>query len=177
MTDATTVANRALAQIGTHSQITLNDGSEESNYVNLLYVPLRDFLLAEGDYDFSLQTSVAVLNGPLAVPWTFSYQYPSAAIRIRSLIPVTFDPFDPVPIDFNIFGNGFGKFIATTTSIASVVYTYSPFEDVWDPIFTEAFTRLLGSALAFALENRIEASKEKLSEALNFAGIANLRDP
>lgn len=177
MTDATTVVNRALAQIGTHSQITLNDGSEEAKYANLLYVPLRDFLLAEGDYDWSLQTALAVLNGPLAVPWTFSYQYPAAALRIRSLVPLNFDPFDPVPIEFNIFGNGFGKFIATTVQITSVVYTYSPFEDVWDPIFTESFTRLLGSALAFALENRIEASKEKLTEALNFAGIANLRDP
>jgi hypothetical protein len=30
--------------------------------------------------------------------------------------------------------------------------------------------------LAFALENRIEASKVKLDEALGFAGIAKLRD-
>jgi hypothetical protein len=178
MTSSLDITKRALAQIGTHSQITsMADGSEEATYANLLYAPLRDFLLAEGDYDFSLQTALAVLNGAFAVPWTFSYQYPSAALRIRSLIPVTFDPFDPVSVDFNVFGNGAAKFIATNTSIASVVYTYSPLEDVWDPIFTEAFTRLLGSALAFALQNRIETSKEKLSEALNFAGIANLRDP
>jgi hypothetical protein len=43
-------------------------------------------------------------------------------------------------------------------------------------MFTEAYVRLLGSALAFSLQNRIEASKEKLNEALSFAGIANLRD-
>lgn len=178
MTTDLDVTKRALAQIGTHSQITsMTDGSEEATYAKLLYAPLRDFLLAEGDYDFSLQTALAVSAGALAVPWAFSYQYPAGALRIRSLIPTNFDPLSPVPIDFNILSAGSSRVIGTTVAIISLVYTYAPIEDLWDPIFTESYTRLLASALAFALENRIEASKEKLSEALNFAGIANLRDP
>jgi hypothetical protein len=43
-------------------------------------------------------------------------------------------------------------------------------------MFTEAFVRMLASALAFALENRIEASREKLQQAIEFAGMASLRD-
>lgn len=178
MTAPLDITNRALAQIGTHSQITsMTDGSEEARYANLLYAPLRDFLLAEGDYDFSLQRAAATLIGPVDVPWLFSYGYPTGALRIRSLVPLNFDIFNPVPIDFNIVSTGSSRNILTTVAIAFVVYTNAPSEDVWDPIFTESYTRLLASALAFALENRIEASKEKLSEALNFAGIANMRDP
>lgn len=178
MTTNVDITNRALAQIGTHSQISsMTDGSEEAKYANLLYNPLRDFMLGEGDYDFSLQTAVAVLVGPLALPWVYSYQYPVGALRIRSVVPVSADLFSPIPIEFNIFSSGSSRSIATTVPIASVVYTYASAEDVWDPIFTESYTRLLASTLAFAIENRMEASKEKLNEALSFAGIANLRDP
>src|SRR3954471_6508797 len=99
------------------------DGSEEARYANLLYNPLRDFMLAEGDYDFSLQTTAAVFIGSLALPWVSSYQYPSAALRIRSVIPVSVDLFNPTPIEFNIFSIGSTRIIVTTAAIASVVYT------------------------------------------------------
>jgi hypothetical protein len=173
-----TITNAALAQIGTHSQIiSMVDGSEEARYANLLYLPLKDFLLTEGDYDFSSMSENAVLIGVTGVPWGFSYAYPTGALRIRSLTPISYDEFNPLSIEYNITSALGIKYIFTKVQVSKVVYTYSAPEDTWDPIFTEAFTRFLGSALAFALENRIEASKEKLSEALNFAGIANLRDP
>jgi len=42
------VAREALAQIGTRSKIaSLDDGSAEAQYVNLLYAPIRDFLLVD----------------------------------------------------------------------------------------------------------------------------------
>jgi hypothetical protein len=89
MTDNVTITNRALAQIGSRSQITsMVDGSQEALYANLLYVPLRDFLLREGDYDFSIAGPVALApGGTTASPWVFSYVCPANALRIRSLIP------------------------------------------------------------------------------------------
>jgi hypothetical protein len=179
MTTDVDVTKRALAQIGTHSQIiSMTDGSEEALYANLLYLPLKDFLLAEGDYDFSIVAVPLVVSGTSTDnPWTFAYNYPAGALRIRSLIPTVYDPFDPVSIEFNVVSFSGVRSILTKVSAAKSIQTYSAPEDVWDPIFTESFTRLLASALAFSIENRIEASKEKLSEALNFAGIANLRDP
>jgi hypothetical protein len=172
------ITKRALAQIGTHSQITsMVDGSEEALYANLLYLPLKDFLLREGDYDFSITSNTLALSSTTGSPWVFSYAYPSAALRIRSLVPLAYDEFNPVPIEYNIASATGVKFILTKVAADKAIYTYSAPEDVWDSLFTEAFTRLLASALAFSLENRIEASKEKLTEALNFAGIANMRDP
>jgi len=57
-----------------------------------------------------------------------------------------------------------------------IIYTFAPAESVFDAIFQESLVRLLSSGLAFALENRIEASDKTLREAISFAGIANLRD-
>jgi hypothetical protein len=112
----------------------------------------------------------------LVHPGFFHIPTQALAIRIRSLIPLIYIALDPVPIEYNVVGGGSVKFILTKEAAGSAIFTIAPIEDIWDSMFTEAFTRLLASALAFALENRIEASKEKLSEALNFAGIANLRD-
>lgn len=177
MTTSIDITNRAIAQIGGRAQITsFTDGSAEGLYAGLLYAPLRDFMLREGDYDFSILTAVLTASGASGPPWVFSYSYPSTAIRIRSLIPLIYVALDPVPIEYNVVGGGSMKFILTKEPAGSAIFTIAPIEDIWDSMFTEAFTRLLASALAFALENRIEASKEKLSEALNFAGIANLRD-
>lgn len=178
MTTSVDICKQALASIGARSSITsLSDGSTEANYCSLLYAPLRDFLLREGDYDFAM-TSVAPVAAAVGVPppWTFIYNYPANAIRVRQVWSTTQAALDPRPYEWNIYTFNGIKYIVTHASINSVLITYPPVEDMFDAIFREAFVRLLGSGLAFALENRIEASKKELEEAISFAGIANLRD-
>jgi hypothetical protein len=180
MTTSVDVTNRALAQIGSRSQISsMTDGSTEALYANLLYVPLRNFLLYEGDYDWSmLQIPLVAMAGGPPPAWLFAYQYPNI-IRVRQVIPADYNPLDPHPVEWNVMATSLVpgvRQIVTRVAASSILATVEVLEDFWDSIFTEAYTRLLGSALAFALENRIEASKEKLSEALSFAGIANMRD-
>jgi hypothetical protein len=172
------MVNQTLAEIGSRSQITsMTDGSPEARYASLLYNALVGFLLREGDYDFALFPAVLTPSGLTPTsPWNFSYSYPSVAVRIRSLLPALFDPFDVHPVEFNIVNLLGARYIVTKEEAFGIFYTAPTTEDLWDPLFQEAFRRLLGSALAFALQNRIEASKEKLTEALNFAGIANLRE-
>lgn len=178
MTTSVDVTNRALAQSGTRSQITsMTDGSAEALYANLLYNELRDFMLREGDYDFSLQNAAATGEAAGTAPWAWTYTYPTAALRIRQSIPLTYVALDPQPVEWNELNDAGTRKIASKVKISRFIFTAAPAnEDLWDSIFTEAFTRLLSSALIFALENRIEASKMKLEEALSFAGIANLRD-
>lgn len=181
MTTSVDVANRALAQIGTRSQITAFDtsatASAEARYCGLLYDPLRDFMLREGDYDFSLQNAAAAGEVAGVDPWAFTYNYPSGALRIRQPVPLVYVALDPRPVEWNEYNEAGVLRIASKVQISRFIFTAAPSsEDLWDAMFKEAFTRLLGSALAFALENRIEASKMKLEEALSFAGIANLRD-
>lgn len=174
------LCKRALAEIGTRSTIaSINDGSAEANYCLLLYAPVRDLLLREGDYDFSLVGDVAtavIAVDPLPL-WAFAYVYPLDALRIRQLVPSTFDNLDPRPVEWNVGAVGTtARYIFTKAAISRIIYTRAVGEDLWDSIFQEAFVRMLGSSLAFALENRIEASDKLLKEAISFAGIANLRD-
>lgn len=171
------ITKRALAEIGTRTTITsMTDGSTEANYANLLFDPLRDFLLREGDYDWAMGVTAAGAATPAAFPWVHSYPFPASAIRIRQLTPLAVPAFEPIPVEWNSVAVGVNKFIYTKVQIGQIIYTLGVDDAVWDAIFTEAFVRLLGSSLAFALENRIEASDIKLKEALSFAGIANLRD-
>lgn len=175
------MTRRALAEIGTRSKITsMTDGSAEATYANLLYAPLRDFLLREGDYDWALATDNALPGGAASYPWLFAYQYPVGALRVRQVILDAPDYWDPRPTPWAVVPilppTGPELRVMTRAEAGAIVYTISILEDMWDSIFQESFVRLLGSALAFALENRIEASQTKLNEALSFAGIANLRD-
>src|SRR5678815_2209536 len=96
MTTNIDLTNRAIAQIGTRSQITsMVDGSAEALYANLIYNGLRNFLLREGDYDFALKTAVPTPFSPPTLPWVYSYVYPIDAIRLRQLVPTIFSALDP----------------------------------------------------------------------------------
>jgi hypothetical protein len=171
------VAREALAQIGTRSKIeALDDGSPEATYINLLYAPLRDFLLAQGDYDFSLVNEPATAVAGATLPWYFAYSYPVEAVRIRQLTPIDFDPWDVRPLTWNVNSTDGVRKILTQVAIHEVAFTKAVAEALWDPLFRQSFVRFLSSALAFALENRIEASKVKMEEAMQFAGLGNLRD-
>lgn len=171
------IAREALAQVGTRSKITsLTDGTAEAQYVNLLYGPLRDFLLTEGDYDFSMLSAGPSAVGTPLIPWLYSYAYPVDALRIRQIVPATFVVNNPKPIEWNVMSQSGAKLIQTRIPAVQILYTGAVGEALWDAMFEQSFVRLLASALAFALENRIEASKQKMEEALSFAGIANLRD-
>lgn len=171
-------SNRALALAGTRSQIADFTSTSEGKYCNLLYDEFRDFLLREGDYDFAIQNVAA---NPAAVnpglPWIYGYVYPPLALRIRQLVPLVYNPLDPQPIAWNTPPAASGQVIATKVAIASIVYTYAAPEANWAADFKESFVRFLASGLFFALENRIEAHKEAIQEALSFAQMANARDP
>jgi hypothetical protein len=179
MLSSTDLARRALAEIGTRTTIeSLDDGSNEANYAKLLYNPLRDFLLREGDYDWAMAKLGVVQASVYQPPWQYAWTYPDEEIiRVRSVLPKIYDKLRPVPVEWNLLGYIGQHFIMTNVEIDGFLYTYPAPEAVWDPLFQEAFVRLLASALAFALENRIEASKKSLEEAMSFARIAAMRQP
>lgn len=166
--------NQALAEIGSRSQLTaLDTTTPEGRYALLLYAPLRDFLLREGDYDFALKSPTITAIGSASTPWVYAYTLPSDCIRIRQLIPQVYDPLNPLPVEWNL-DNGV---IVTKMAVSIIVYTYAATETSWDTMFHEAFVRMLASSLSFALQNRMEVSKEMLNEAIQFATAANIRGP
>jgi hypothetical protein len=175
MTTSFDLANRALALAGTRSTISDFTSTPEGLYCGLLYNDFRDFMLRQGDYDFSM-----AVTGPTpttAVPgWAFAYQYPANCVRVRQLLPVLIDPFDPQPVQWNILA-GVTQLIVTTLAISDIIITSNAvIETFWDSMFTDSFVRLLSSGVAMALENRLELHKTTINEALQFAAQANVRD-
>lgn len=107
MTDSVSIANRALADAGTRSTIaSLTEGSNESNNVSLIYVPVRQQLLRAAHWGFAGATMTLSLlksapgtletpNFPASgvwstayppPPWLYEYAYPSDCLQGRKLI-------------------------------------------------------------------------------------------
>lgn len=169
--------NRALAEIGTRSRLTVVDSSTtEGLYASLLYPMLRDSMLRMGDYDWSMELVPAGISEFVGAIWPFAYDYPANTVRIRQALPILM-PFDPVPVEWGVFTNFGLKFIGSKTPILEFVITANNVvEELWDAQFTDAFIRYFGAAMTMALENRLEASETVLKNAIGFAGIANMRD-
>lgn len=183
MTTNIDLTNRALAQIGTRSRITaFDDGSAEGLYAGILYAGLRDFLLREGDYEFAMQVATPVLVEPPFAPWFYTYALPGDCVRVRQVVALDFSNLDPKPVEFNIINDiysvgGPQKLVAMRVQMGLLVYVANSVPETnWDSMFTEAFVRMLASALVFALENGAAMSQAKLQEAINFAGLASLKD-
>lgn len=161
---------------GTRSQITDLVSSPEGLYCGLLYDEFRDFMLRQGDYDFAAAYHAVSGESGGPPPWAWVYALPADCVRIRQLVPYTIDDFDPQPMAWNIEGST--SLIFATARASFLFYTTNlVLETNWDSMFTDSFVRLLSSGLFMALENRIEAHKLSIDEALQFAGAANVRDP
>lgn len=107
MTDQVSIANRALADAGTRSTIaSFTEGSNESNAVALIYIPVRRQLQSAAHWGFDGATATLSLlksapgtletpNFPLSgtwstayppPPWMYEYAYPSDCLRGRKLV-------------------------------------------------------------------------------------------
>lgn len=107
MTSEVDIANRALSEIGTRSQIaSLDEGSNESIQCKLLLEPLRDEMLRMAPWDccrnfvnLSLicaapgtpenpsAGSATWQKGIPPPPWSYEYAYPSDCIRAIYVVP------------------------------------------------------------------------------------------
>lgn len=173
------LANRALAEIGTRSKIvTLGDATQpESLYAGILYTPFRDFLLRKDDYDFAMKQAVLTAAGTVIAPWTRTYAYPSDCLRIRSLLPFSYDALDPLPIEWNELNVANVIFIVSKQDVGNALYTFAANENQWDAMFQETFVRFLGAGLMFALRNGSTFSGEMINQAILFADANMARQP
>jgi hypothetical protein len=107
-TSSVSIANRALAAIGTRSTISsFTEGSNESNNVSLIYAPVRQQLLRAAQWNFAKATAVLSLlkaapgtpENPISTAttwvaatmpppgWAYSYAYPQDCLAMRKAVP------------------------------------------------------------------------------------------
>lgn len=186
MTTAASIVNQALAQIGARDSITGTnpdfDGSPAGVAAGILYTPAINLLLRQEDYEFSRQ-QVPLISASISpnYPWSYAYLYPSDCVKIRSVVPVSWDKNNPQPIRLSvetaIISSVETKIILTDVPSAILCYTSSNVtENEFDSIFQETLVRYLASELAMALAGRPDFSEHKLMESGNLVQIGAGRD-
>lgn len=185
MTTAVDVVNRSLQFIGAQTTITnLHDGSPAATAANLIYYQTVYMMMRQLDPDFARRSGV-ILHPTGAVPppgWTQEYTYPVDALRIRGLMPATWDQFDPLPVRFNVGATVpqpgvFRKVIWANQADALATYTTDDvLEDEWDNLFAEAVARQLANPLSMALAGRPDFAKEILEQAARYEQMVDIFD-
>lgn len=188
ITDPAGVVNLALARIGFKGRIgSLYEGSATAKKALDIYAQTRDQLLRQYDWGFAARTVDLVLlkQAPVggyippniwtpaypALPWNFSYTYPSDALKVRAVkpAPIFIPSFDPQPHNFSVDNDDTftpsRKVILTNVPDAVLVYTAQITDpDAWECNFSEALAAALGRRLAPVLVGMDAAKMEAADE-------------
>ena len=191
MTTAAAIVNQALALgdnqafcSGTPGSFT--DGTTQNvtgAAANILYPIARDTLLRQLNPEFARVTVAGATQAVVTpvVPWSYEYEYPTDAVRIRQVRPPKTgtgslaDPNDPQPIRAAVAYDPVpsAKVVLANQQNALLVYTSNIVgEALWDASFVQAMTRMLANPLTMALAGRPDFARELLVESEQFASIA-----
>jgi hypothetical protein len=106
-TTALGVINRALTEIAARQPISGSfptfDGSAAGVAAGQLYQPAVETLLRQQDWEFAraVEPLVTVAGTP-PLNWAYQYTYPQECLRVRQIVPATFDPNDPQPVTWDV---------------------------------------------------------------------------
>ena len=101
------IINRALTEIAARQPVTgippLYDGSAAILAALELYQPGVETLLRQSDWEFA-RTTISLLPTGLTPPlqWTNEYFYPSDCLRVRQVVPQTWNIFDPYAVRWDV---------------------------------------------------------------------------
>lgn len=190
------VVNIALRRIGSKARITsIYEGSSAANVAIDIYAQTRDELLRAFDWDFAERNVLLTLlkqAPPMgyipphgwnptqypALPWMFSYAYPSDCLEVRALkpSPLFIPNFSPVYWRWSVENDQTytppQKVILCNVPNAVLTYTgqiTNPLD--WEADFTEAFAAMLGQRLSPSLTG-LEAAKLESQDAAQQMAVA-----
>lgn len=181
----TTICNRALAECVGRYTLTGTapnfDSSAAAQACALLYQPAWQMMLRQQDTEFSRRTVSLTAAGTPTYPWSNAYQYPDDCLKIRSVVPATWDPNDPQPVRWSeqdqVIATVPTRIILTNVPNAELVYTTSSVTPaIWDTNFEEAVVRFLASQLALAIAGRPDLSRTLLGQAGSILQSGDLKD-
>lgn len=184
------VVNRALVEIAGQATVTgvppTFDGSAAGLAAGTVYQDCVEMLLRQADYEFARTwlPATAVTLGYSIPGWSASYQYPPDCLRLRQVLPPSWDANNPQAVrwlvgTFSVRTTPvtFQKLILTNQAAAELYYTTNFVTEAdWDSVFTEAMVRLLASELAMGIGGRPDFSKELLNQAGGLVGANQERD-
>lgn len=150
------ICNRAISFVGVGRQITsldpAVDTSQESRHCNLHYIPVRDALLERFDWYFNNSWSTVASIDSITHPvWDCVYQYPADALRVRYVMPLTWNPElwkegDNIPFETGYHSGK--RVVLTNEANATIIYGVAVTDT---KLFPPTFDNALAWAVALAV--------------------------
>ncbi|WP_017773845.1 hypothetical protein [Paraburkholderia kururiensis] len=201
MADQVTIANLALAGIGTRSTISsLQEGSAEALAISLQWDAALDATLRGAHWNFARkQASLALLNDatqnqPVPTPWQYEYALPPDCLLARFVMPMVQSTPGSLPgvsslpayvgppvrfllgVDSDASGNDIAV-ILTNQASAILVYTKritNP--QLFDAEFVQAFAATLSAFIAIPLTGDKSLAKMRMDVAQEWLFKAQARN-
>jgi len=162
------IAKLALQHIGDRYDISdLNEEGTEAEQMNLIFSDTRDELLRRVPWRFAKKyTSPATLTATVPGGWTYAYQYPTDAVKVRGITNVL--GYDADALDFEVaLLSDDTKVILTDEASAEFFYTARVTDTTkFDPEFTMAFSFLLAARSCMSLTGSVEITSKLDQEVL-----------
>ena len=175
------IAKLALQHIGDRYDITsLDEATPEAEQVNLVYENIRDALVREHPWKFSLRyTTPAALVGTPPMGWTFMYQYTPEALKVWRIV----NPLDPIgdelpPIKWTIGRNASDvKVLMTNQGTPEFEYSKQVTNSIeFDASFVMALSWRLAETIARPLTGDDSVVDRVKRDAREHVGIAKMED-
>lgn len=177
MSNKTTICRRALSELGVKRYIANieSDTNPDAVQCNLHYDTVRRTLLTRFDWEFNNGWTTAgtqTLSLPHPV-WTYAYQYPSGALRVRSILPVNMDVSrwkheDTIPFETGMENNT--RYVLTNEPSAYFLYAVDV-DDV--TVMPAPFQNALAMTLAVYVSMALSGGKAGIRRgALQMMGLA-----
>ncbi len=168
------IANLALSKVGDNSTIeSFTEDSTEAGTTDLWFNFAREQILAAFNWSFARSRLLLAAHSEAApVDWGYRYQYPAAAIKVRSIIHPLGPDADPIPYEIELAADG-TKCILTDQQEACVTFTGDVSNpSAFSPFFVETFATMLAAHIAFPLTGKVSLVKqlrEEVVELIRFA--------
>jgi hypothetical protein len=158
-TDSITIANLALAKIGSIRIASFDDASQPARYLKLFFDQTRDEVLRAHDWNFASKR--ATLTALAAAPefgWDYQYQLPVDCLMVRQLNAwQTAEPRGLFEIE--------GRVLLTDSDGAQIRYTYQVADaSLFDALFVEALATRLASKICQPLTGSRQQGMEYLAD-------------
>lgn len=160
--DKTTIINRALSATGNGTLVNLNDGSDESNAVEIAFDRAVDYMMAFHEWPFSQQVvDLTRLGDGELPPYGHSMQMPPTCWHLRAVIDSTYG----VPQSHRVINNKIQTL--TDTGIQALILIKPTNNSTWHPAASEVLTLMCEAEVYQGLNEDFEAAANKRVAAEN----------
>lgn len=148
------ICNLALIRLNSKLITSLDESNQEARLCNILYPRLLEEMLRSHAWNFATRREYLAQLDAEYNGFEYAYSYPSDCLMARYIVnPVNLK--DEVLFEVHASKDLSSKVILTDQDSAELVYTaYVKIPSMFDPLFVDAFSLLLGSRLAVALQGK-----------------------